>query len=371
LPPLPIIGIILRLTHTGKAGDSVFISDLGDGTDPGNYRKVGPVYVPRIDPATKTFPGHVDLPFANDVNLSYSHPKGAIRSFIDNGYLLAEFFFGTLAQQAATGQVVVTTTPYTVRPGDRELHVCTPGPVTIQLPSIADHQTERVFIIDARGTAAVNPITVLPAPGETVLGGASAVINSNYGFLDLFANCPGTNWFGPTGGSGGVNDHTLLLGPSLVWSASGHTGTPNTLAAFNGAGAAVYAAIPSSGSTQLLWGDNSVGSTTTTRYLTPGYENSLAQTIPVQIRAARAGTLQKLRVRHNVTAGNGNAIVYRLRVNGVATVLTISLASTATDGSDLVNTVAVAAGDLLDFEVTKAAVVAISPSDIAATVEFV
>lgn len=197
--PLPIIGIILRLTHTGKAGDSVYITDLGDGTDVGSYRKVGPVYVPRVDPTTKTFPGHVDLPFANDVHLSYTHPKGGIRSFIDNGYLLAEFFFGTLAQQAATGQVTVTTTPYTVRPGDRELHVCTPGPVTIQLPAIADHQTERVFIIDARGTAAVNPITVLPAPGETVLGGASAVINSNYGLLDLFANCPGTNWFTSTG----------------------------------------------------------------------------------------------------------------------------------------------------------------------------
>jgi len=371
LPPLPIIGIILRLTHTGKAGESVYITDLGDGTDTGSYRKVGPVYVPRIDPATKTFPGHVDLPFANDVNLSYSHPKGGIRAFIDNGYLVAEFFFGTLAQQAAVGQVVVTDTPYTVRPGDRELHVCTAGPVTIQLPSIADHQTERVFILDARGTAAVNPITVLPAPGETVLGGASAVINANFGFLDLFADCPGTNWFGPTGGGGGVNDHTLLLGPSLVWSASGHTGNPNTIAAFNGAGAAIYLPPPSSGSAPVLWGADSVGTSVTTRYLTPGYEDGLAQTVPIQIRAVRAGTLQKLRVRHNITAGNGNPIVYTLRVNGVATALTVSLASTVADGSDLVNTVAVAAGDLLDFRVTKAAGVVASPADIVATVEFV
>lgn len=243
---MPLVGIILRLTHTGKAGDSVYISDLGDGTDPGNYRKVGPVYVPRHMPDGVT-PGYIDLTYSTDVSLSY-RDRG-IRKFIEGGYLRGEFFFGTLVQRAAVGEVVVTTTPYTVRPGDRELRVCTSGPVTIQLPPIAEHQTGNVFILDARGNAGVNPITVLPAPGETVKGGASAVINANFGFLNLFGNCAATNWVEPTGGSGGVNDHTLLLGPSLVWAASAHTGTPNMLAGFDALGAATYYAIPGGGRT--------------------------------------------------------------------------------------------------------------------------
>jgi len=120
----------------------------------------------------------------------------------------------------------------------------------------------------------------------------------------------------------------------------------------------------------LLFGANSVSATTTTRYLWPSYDDSLCPTSPVQYRAPRAGTLQKLYVKHNTPAGNGNAIVYTLRINGVASALTVSLASTAADGSDLVNTVAVAAGDLLDIEVTKAASVGSTPQNIVASLEF-
>ena len=245
---MPTVGIILRLTHTGKAGDSLLIDDLGDGTDPGNYRKVGKVYVPRLtsDGASR---GYIDLTYSTDVALSYR--DRAIRKFIEGGYLLAEFFFGPLVQQAAVGQVTITGGTYTVRPGDREIHVCTAGgPVTIQLPAIADHQTDHVFILDARGTAAVNNITVLPAAGETVKGGASAVINTNYGFLDLFPDCV-SNWIEPTGSGSGVTAHNLLAGPSLVWAASGHTGPINTIAGFDGAGATTTYPIPGGGRTDF------------------------------------------------------------------------------------------------------------------------
>ena len=142
----------------------------------------------------------------------------------------------------------------------------------------------------------------------------------------------------------------------------------NTLAAFDGAGAAIT--VPQQ-TAPMLWGDDVVGTTTTTRYLTPGYDNGLSETISTQIRIIRAGTLQNMRVRHNTTAGNGNSIVYTLRVNGVGSALGVSLASTTVDGSDLASTVAVSAGDLLDIEVTKASVVGASPSNITATVEFV
>lgn len=134
--------------------------------------------------------------------------------------------------------------------------------------------------------------------------------------------------------------------------------------------AAAPAPAPPVGSA-LTWGNNSVAATTTTRFLTPWYDESTAQTIVVAWRIPRAGTIRNMRVRHNITAGNGNAIVYTLLVNGVATALTVSLASTAADGSDLVNTVAVAAGDLVSVRATKAAAVGTSPTDIIASMEFV
>ena len=120
----------------------------------------------------------------------------------------------------------------------------------------------------------------------------------------------------------------------------------------------------------LIFGAGTIGSSTTSRYLFPCYSDSLAQTSAVQFRASRAGTLQNLRVRHNITAGNGNNVVYTIRKNGAPTALTATLASTANDASDLVNTVGVAAGDLLDIVITKAAAIGASPRDVIATLEF-
>jgi hypothetical protein len=120
----------------------------------------------------------------------------------------------------------------------------------------------------------------------------------------------------------------------------------------------------------MIWGNSGLTATTTTRYLTPGYTDSIAKTTAIQIRAPRAGTLQNFYMRHTAGGGNGNNIVYTIRKNGVATALTITMASTANDGSDLANTVSVAKGDLLDIEVTKAAGIAGSPTDVVGTVEF-
>jgi hypothetical protein len=120
----------------------------------------------------------------------------------------------------------------------------------------------------------------------------------------------------------------------------------------------------------LIWGAGDVGNSTTTRYLFPGYDDDLAQTVAIRIPAPRAGNIKTLRVVHNGPAGNGSAIVYTLRVGGVASALTASLASTGSTASDLVNTVAVLAGDLLDIEITKAAGVGTSPTDVTVTVEY-
>lgn len=112
--------------------------------------------------------------------------------------------------------------------------------------------------------------------------------------------------------------------------------------------------FPPDAAAVLSWGAGNIAATTTTRFLWPGYESELAQTAAVQLRMVRPGTVRNLRIRHNTPAGNGNAIVYTVRVNGVATAIAVSLASTAVDGSDLVDAVRVAAGDLVDIRVTKA-----------------
>lgn len=136
----------------------------------------------------------------------------------------------------------------------------------------------------------------------------------------------------------------------------------------------VHVITPSPGanaSAVLFWGNNSVSATTTTRYLSPGFDQTLAQTTPVAFRVPRAGTIRNMYVIHNTGAGNGSAIVYTLRVNGVATALSVSLASTGSTAEDIVDTVAVVAGDRIDIEVTKAASVGSSPVDVNVTVELV
>jgi hypothetical protein len=60
-------------------------------------------------------------------------------------------------------------------------------------------------------------------------------------------------------------------------------------------------------------------------------------------------------VRHASAVGNGNSIVYTVLINGVASTITVTLASGAiATGTDLVNTAAVVAGDLITLRAVKA-----------------
>lgn len=117
-------------------------------------------------------------------------------------------------------------------------------------------------------------------------------------------------------------------------------------AAFVGAGAAGF----------VGWGNGSVAAAADTRFLSPWHDPGTASLTSVGAwRAPRAFTARNLRVRHNSAVGNGNSVAYFLRINGVNTALTVSLATGAVgDASDLVNAVAVAAGDLVEFVAVKA-----------------
>lgn len=119
----------------------------------------------------------------------------------------------------------------------------------------------------------------------------------------------------------------------------------------------------------LHWGNSSVTTTTTTRFLTPGFAPSSAQTAVIQYRVPFAGTLRNLRVHHNVVGTGANLVVYTVRINGAASALAVSMAANAADGSDLADVVTVAAGDLIDIQVTKAVALGATPNDIIATLE--
>jgi hypothetical protein len=76
-------------------------------------------------------------------------------------------------------------------------------------------------------------------------------------------------------------------------------------------------------------------------------------------------------VRQGDPSTDSDPIVYTIRINGVASTITASLAGTATNGSDLANTESVSAGDSLDVEVTKANAVTPAVEEITVTVEFI
>ena len=107
----------------------------------------------------------------------------------------------------------------------------------------------------------------------------------------------------------------------------------------------------------IAWGNNSVGGTTALRYLDPwGAQNQIASTDgttnPRHV-AVRDGFLRFMYVRHGNPDGNGRDVVYTVRVNSVAAALTVTLASTGSQASDLANVVPVSAGDTIDIEITK------------------
>jgi hypothetical protein len=104
-----------------------------------------------------------------------------------------------------------------------------------------------------------------------------------------------------------------------------------------------------------FWGNTNVAAAADTRFLTPGRDATTAITTDLaQIPIVRPGTLQRLYVRHNAAVGV-NDVVYTVMLNGAPTAITVTLAAGAIgQASDLVNTVAVVAGDRVSLRATKA-----------------
>ena len=120
----------------------------------------------------------------------------------------------------------------------------------------------------------------------------------------------------------------------------------------------------------LVWSAQGVASSTTTRYLPPGYLNATAPTTPVTIRAPVDCTLSHLYVHVRLAGGAvPNLIRYTLYVNGAPTLLQVAMLPAAVDGADVVNSVNVNEGDLLDLRCDKDGTIGSAPTDIVASVK--
>lgn len=134
---------------------------------------------------------------------------------------------------------------------------------------------------------------------------------------------------------------------------------------------AVTVRTVSTGAQLLGWGAGLLGATTTTRYLYPWYSDLIAEVTESRLVVTKKGVLRNFRVLQNIPAGNGNQIVYTIRVSGGSTALSVSLASTDGFGENTSVSIPVNAGDFVGVMVTKALGIGKSPRNVSTSVDLV
>jgi len=146
------------------------------------------------------------------------------------------------------------------------------------------------------------------------------------------------------------------------------TGVPN---AFIGGVVTPLVGGSQAGAPELAWGNSSIGAPADTRFLDAWYNQATAPTTALSLPLGRAGVLRSLFVRHDAAIGNGNSVVYTVLINGVATTITVTLATGAiAQVSDLVNSAAVAIGDRVDLRAVKALSIGAGGIEVKATLLF-
>lgn len=119
----------------------------------------------------------------------------------------------------------------------------------------------------------------------------------------------------------------------------------------------------------LYWGNSGLTTTTTVRFLDPGYVPANAGTVRFSWMVPAPGDLDRLFLRHN-TVGVGGTINYTVEVNGVLSPLTVGMLASAVSGSDLAAVVPVVAGDLVTVRVAKPVAITTSPARVQASLRY-
>jgi hypothetical protein len=147
---------------------------------------------------------------------------------------------------------------------------------------------------------------------------------------------------GTSGGATGPTGTAGATGPTGTAGATGPTGTAGATGPTGGAGGSGTTVYTTPNLTTIF---------TSTTYVPFGGSQQVGSEINAQV-AVPAGTAQFLYVQLSPSAapGIGNSLIVTLRDNGASTPVTCTIAGTATACSDLTDTVTVAAGDKLDYQ---------------------
>jgi hypothetical protein len=98
---------------------------------------------------------------------------------------------GGIYNQSKDWQLNIVNPPsYVVQSTDYTIFVNTTSPSTIVLPIMAKRELR---IVDQRGTAGTNPITIVPQSGDSINGLGSYVINTNFGSAIIISDL--NNWY--------------------------------------------------------------------------------------------------------------------------------------------------------------------------------
>jgi hypothetical protein len=212
-------GLLLRVTHTGKAAEAVHVSDVRDGIDvlggAFGFRKAGAIYVP-----TPANGGESLLVYAGDVAVSFE--TGGIRKFIQGGYLTAEFVAGdvfkVILPSILDEGILLTETPKSIDFVGAGVTATTVGDdVTVTIPGgtgVSDHAalTNLGWLVSAH-TGTAGSLAAFDGAGAT-----SFVTGASNGDI-LYFN--GTTWtILPPGTVSGNPLVTQTAGAPPIWSAT-------------------------------------------------------------------------------------------------------------------------------------------------------
>ena len=121
-------------------------------------------------------------------------------------------------------------------------------------------------------------------------------------------------------------------------------------------------------SSVLTWGASGIAAGPGNYFLRPGFLNGFADTSEVAFRIPMAGRIKNLYV-NALSAPTVTADVLTVRVNGVDTALSATLAVGNTTTGNISNSVVVAAGDRISLKFAAASTA--HPTNVMATVAFV